>query len=375
MSKLFSAVKLGNLALQNRIAIAPMCQYSADNGTAQDWHLMHYGQLAMSGSGMLIIEATAVEPEGRISPFDLGLWSDENQTALAKVIKGIRGYSSMPLGIQLAHAGRKGSVMRPWDGGKYLSTVQGGWRTLAPSDIPFQSDDGTPLALDADGIRRVTDNFAKAATRAAAIDLDFIEVHIAHGYLLHQFLSPVSNLRVDEYGGSLESRMRFPLAVFEAVRKAFPADKPVGVRISASDWVQGGWDVEQSIVFASELQRRNCSFIDVSSGGLSPEQQIPVGPSYQVPFAARIKQELAKEFGSEKAMPVICVGLITEPEQAEAIIGTGQSDMVALGRGMLYNPRWPWHAAAKLNAQVTAPPQYWRSQPHTLKNLFNATTK
>ena len=281
----------------------------------------------------------------------------------------------MPLGIQLAHAGRKGSTLRPWDGGQYISSVQGGWRTLAPSDIPFESDDGTPLPLDADGLLRVTENFAKAATRAEAIGIDLIEVHIAHGYLLHQFLSPVSNLRTDEYGGSLENRMRFPLEVFEAVRKAFPAEKPVGVRISASDWVQGGWDIEQSIIFASELQRRNCAFLDVSSGGLSPEQRIPIGPSYQVPFAQRIKQELAKEFGAEKAMPVMSVGLITEPEQAEAIIGTGQADMVALARGMLYNPRWPWHAAAKLGGQVSAPPQYWRSQPHNLKNLFDTTTK
>lgn len=374
MSRLFSAVKIGNLALQNRIAIAPMCQYSADNGNAGDWHLMHYGQLAMSGAGLLIIEATAVEPEGRISPNDLGLWSDENQAALERVVKGVRGYSSMPLGIQLAHAGRKGSTMRPWDGGIFISSARdSGWRTLAPSNLPFQSDDGIPLPLDAEGISRVTANFAGSATRAAAIGLDFIEVHIAHGYLLHQFLSPLSNVRADNYGGSLENRMRFPLEVFEAVRKAFPADKPVGVRISATDWVRGGWNLEQSVIFAAELQRRNCSFIDVSSGGLSPEQQIPIGPSYQVPFAARIKYELAKEFGVEKAMPVISVGLITEPEQAEAIIGTGQADMVALARGMLYNPRWPWHAAAKLGAQVVAPPQYWRSQPHNLKNLFDAT--
>jgi len=362
VSKLFSPIHLGQRVLSNRIVISPMSQYSAENGRASDWHLIHLGQLALSGAGLLFIEATAVSPEGRISPGDLGLWSGETEAALAHVLQSFRRHSSMPVAIQLAHAGRKASTQVPWEGGQSITPQNGGWQTLAPSALPFASDDFRPVALDEAGLQRVRNDFVSAAQRADRLGIDVIELHAAHGYLLHQFLSPLSNARTDPYGGSLENRMRFPLEVFEAMRGAVPADRPVGVRISATDWVAGGWDLEQSIVFARELQRRGCDFIDVSSGGLSPLQQIPVEPGYQVPFADRIRRETG--------LTTIAVGLITEPEQAEAIVASGQADMVALARGMLYDPRWPWHAAAKLGAQVDAPKQYWRSQPRALKNLF-----
>jgi 2,4-dienoyl-CoA reductase-like NADH-dependent reductase (Old Yellow Enzyme family) len=362
MSLLFSSFSLGSLSLKNRIVIAPMCQYSADDGSATDWHMIHLGHLALSGAGLLIIEATAVEPAGRITPSDLGLWSDANEEALGRVLKAVRTFSPIPISIQLAHAGRKASTHVPWKGGKWLPGEEGGWRTLAPSALPYESGEPAPLALDDAGMQRVRDAFVAAAKRAARLGLDAIEVHGAHGYLLHQFLSPLSNRRDDSYGGSLENRMRFPLEIFEAVRNAFPREKPVGVRISASDWVEGGWDVEQSVVFARELEKRGSAYIHVSSGGLSPQQKIALGPGYQVPFSKRIKAEIK--------MPVITVGLITEAKEAEQILLAGEADLIALARAMLYDPRWPWHAAAELGAQVHAPPQYLRSQPHDLKNLF-----
>jgi len=343
--------------------VAPMCQYSAREGSATDWHLMHLGNLALSGAGLLIIEATAVEPEGRISLGDLGLWSDDNEAALARVLKAIRAYSPIPVSIQLAHAGRKASTRVPWDqNGAYLPEAEGGWPVVAPSPIPFDPKAPAPMALDRKGMARVRDAFVASAVRADRLGLDALEIHSAHGYLLHEFLSPLSNFRTDEYGGPLESRLRFPLEIFEAVRAAFPSHKPVGVRISGSDWVEGGWDVEQSICFAQELQRRGSAYIHVSSGGLSPAQHIAAEPNYQVPMAERIK--------AATALTTITVGLITEPEQAEEIVAHGQADLVALARGMLYDPRWPWHAAAKLGGQVDAPPQYWRSQPHGHKHLF-----
>ena len=362
MSKLFSPITLGDLVMDNRIVIAPMCQYSAEQGQASDWHLIHLGQLALSGAGLLIIEATAVSPEGRISPHDLGLWSDETEAALARVLQSIRKYSSIPIAIQLAHAGRKASTQVPWKGGNALSPTQGGWQTVAPSALPFAAADPQPLALDESGLQQIRNAFVSAAQRAHRLGMDAIEVHAAHGYLLHQFLSPLSNTRTDRYGGSLENRMRFPLELYEAIRNEVPQHKPVGIRISATDWVDGGWDIEQSVAFAKELQRRGCSFIHVSSGGLSPLQQILLEPGYQVQFAERIKQETG--------MPTIAVGLITEPEHAETIVASGQADMVALARGILYDPHWPWHAAAKLDAQVNAPKQYLRAQPQELKSLF-----
>jgi len=362
MSKLFSPISLGKLELTNRIIVSPMCQYSAEQGQASDWHLIHLGHMALSGAGLLFIEATAVNPVGRISPGDLGLWSDETEAALARVIKSIRQYSAIPIGIQLAHAGRKASVQVPWLGGQDISPENGGWQTVAPSALPFAVEGVLPLALDEAGMNQIKNDFVTVAQRALKLGLEAIELHAAHGYLLHQFLSPLSNTRSDRYGGPLTNRMRFPLEVFEAIRAAVPGDKPVGVRISATDWVVGGWDVVQSVAFAKELQHRGCEFIDVSSGGLSPLQQIQLQPGYQVPFAEKIRRETG--------MTTIAVGLITEPEQAETIVSSGQADMVALARAMLYNPRWPWHAAATLGGQVIAPEQYLRSQPHGLKNLF-----
>ena len=362
MSALFTPFALDGLSLPNRIVIAPMCQYSAVDGNAQDWHMMHLGNLALSGAGLLVIEATGVEPEGRITPACLGLWSDANEAALGRVVEGIRKYSDMPLAIQLGHAGRKASSALPWQGGQLIAPEAGGWPTQAPSALPQLPHEPAPRVIDAAGLVRIREAFVAAARRAARIGLDCIELHGAHGYLLHQFLSPLSNQRDDAYGGSLENRLRFPLEVFDAVRAAFPAGKPVGMRISATDWVDGGWDVEQSIAFSQALEARGCSFLHVSSAGVSPLQKIPLGPGYQVSLAAEIRRTVK--------VPVIAVGLVTTPEHAEAIIAEGHADLVALGRGMLYDPRWPWHAAAKLGAKVAAPKQYWRSEPHSVKGLF-----
>jgi 2,4-dienoyl-CoA reductase-like NADH-dependent reductase (Old Yellow Enzyme family) len=362
MSHLFSPFRLGRKTLENRIVIAPMCQYSAVDGLASDWHTIHLGSLSHSGAGLLIIEATSVTPEGRISPNDLGLWSDETETALGTVLSKVRTYSSMPIAIQLAHAGRKGSSAVPWEGGGQLSCEAGGWQTQAPSALPWSETETAPMALDHQGMEKIRQAFVDAAVRAHRLGIEAIEIHAAHGYLLHQFLSPLSNIRDDSYGGPLENRLRFPLEVFGAVRDAVPSEVAVGIRISATDWVAGGWHIEQSLAFAQALKQRDCDFIHVSSGGLSPQQQIPTGPGFQLPFAKRIRQETG--------LPTIAVGLITEPTQAEQIVANGEADLVALARGILYNPRWPWHAAAALGAQVTAPPQFWRAQPKGVESLF-----
>jgi len=362
MSRLFSPITLGKLPLENRIVIAPMCQYSAVHGKATAWHRIHLGQLALSGAGLLIMEATAVEAAGRITPEDLGLWNDDTEQALGEVLKDVRKYSQMPLGIQLAHAGRKASTEAPWHGGGFLQPEEGGWQPSAPSAIPFNATDSQPLALTKERIEEIKQAFIDSAIRVDRLGIDLIEIHAAHGYLLHEFLSPLSNLRDDEYGGSLENRQRLILDIFREVRRVFPAHKPVGVRISATDWVAGGWDLTQSIALSKTLAEAGCAYIHVSSGGLSPQQKISVEPGYQVPFAAEIKKAVA--------IPVIAVGLITEPEQAEAILAEQEADLVALARGMLYDPRWPWHAAAKLGATVHAPEQYWRSEPSAVKGLF-----
>ncbi|MBB5984712.1 NADH:flavin oxidoreductase/NADH oxidase [Sphingobium lignivorans] len=367
MSKaaLFTPLSVGDLPLRNRIVIAPMCQYSAVDGCMTDWHLIHLGQLAMSGAALLTIEATAVVPEGRISHADVGLWNDETEAAMARTLESIRRWSDMPVAVQLAHAGRKASTEVPWKGGHQLPPADpNGWQTQAPSPLAFAEGQTPPLALDREGLARVRDAFAESARRAARIGIDAVQIHAAHGYLLHQFLSPLSNRRDDDYGGSLENRMRFPLEVFDAVRAAFPADRPVTVRVSGTDWVEGGWTSEQTVAFAQALEARGCAAIHVSSGGLDPRQAIPVGPGYQVPLARAVKQAVA--------MPVVAVGLITDFEQAEAIVGTGDADLVAIARAILYDPRWPWHAAAHLGAQVTAPPQYLRCQPRRYPTLFGS---
>lgn len=363
-SRLFTPFRVGSLELRNRIVIAPMCQYSADEGCATDWHLIHLGSLACSGAALLIIEATAVLPEGRISPDDLGLWSDETEAALGRTLASIRRYSDMPIALQLAHAGRKASTRVPWQGGAQIAPGEPrGWQTVAPSAIPFAEGENPPTALDRAGLKAVRDAFAAAAERSARLGIDAVQIHGAHGYLLHEFLSPLSNRRDDDYGGSLENRMRFPLEVFDAVRAAFPRDRPVSMRVSGTDWADGGWDIEQTIAFAQALEQRGCSAMHVSSGGLTPAQRIPVGPSYQVPLARAVKEA--------SKLPVIAVGLITGYEQAEAIIGTGDADLIALARTMLYDPRWPWHAAAHFGANVRAPNQYLRSQPQRYPRLFD----
>ncbi|MCA8297544.1 NADH:flavin oxidoreductase/NADH oxidase [Burkholderia sp. AU30198] len=362
MTALFSPFTLRGVTLPNRIVISPMCQYSAERGKATDWHMIHLGHLALSGAGLLCIEATAVEPDGRITHGDLGLWDDVTEAALKPVLAAIRKHSPVRVAMQLSHAGRKASSNVPWQGGQLVSVADGGWLPHAPSAVPHKDGETPPLALDAAGLNRIREAFAASAKRAARLGIDAIEVHAAHGYLLHQFLSPLANQRTDEYGGSLENRMRFPLEIFEIVRAAFPEDRPVGVRVSATDWVEGGWELDDTIAFAHELKRRGCDWIDVSSGGVSPLQKIPLSPGYQVPFAQAVKRAVG--------MPTVAVGLINEPAHANRLIESGDADFIAMARAMLYDPRWPWHAAAELGAQVTAPPQYWRSQPREHKALF-----
>ena len=366
MSALFAPIELRGLRLANRIMVSPMCQYSAEDGSATDWHFTHINSLALSGAAMFCIEATHVEAIGRITPGCLGLYSDANEAALKPILASARKHSKAAIAMQLDHAGRKGSSARPWDGGQLLSAAQGGWQPVAPSAVPQKDGEAAPAALDDAGLARILDAFVAATRRAERLGIDAIELHGAHGYLLHQFLSPIANKRSDRYGGSLENRMRYPLEVFDAVRAAFPDHKPVGIRVSATDWVEGGWDLPQTIEFARELKKRRVDWIDVSSGGVSPLQKIPLSPGYQVPFAQAIKEATS--------VTTMAVGLITEPKQAEEIVASGKADMVTLARGMLYDPRWGWHAAAELGGQVEAPPQYWRSQPSTHKALFGATT-
>ncbi len=363
-ARLFTPLQVGALSLANRIVIAPMCQYSAEDGCMTDWHLIHLGHLALSGAGVLIIEATAVTAEGRISYGDVGLYSDACEAAMGRVLTSVRRWSDMPIAVQLAHAGRKASTEIPWKGGGQIAPDQGprGWRTVAPSPLPFAERDAAPMALDAAGLAEVKAGFVQAARRAARLGLDAVQLHGAHGYLLHQFLSPLSNRRDDAYGGSLENRMRFPLEVFEAVRAAFPVDRPMTMRVSGTDWAEGGWDIAQTVAFAQALEARGCSAIHMSSGGLTPSQTIPLGPGYQVPLARAVKQAVG--------IPVIAVGLITGFDQAESILAAGDADLIAIARAALYDPRWPWHAAAHFGAQVKAPDQYLRCQPREYPNLF-----
>jgi 2,4-dienoyl-CoA reductase-like NADH-dependent reductase (Old Yellow Enzyme family) len=365
MSALFSPIKLRELKLANRIMVAPMCQYSAKNGEANDWHFTHINNLALSGAAMFCIEATHVEAIGRITPGCLGLYNDATEAALKPILASVRRHSKTAVAMQLAHAGRKGSSHVPWDGGQQIPLSEGGWQTEAPSAVPHKEGEAAPRALDALGMARVREAFVAAARRADRLGIDALEVHSAHGYLLHQFLSPISNKRTDQYGGSLQNRMRFPLEVFDAVRAAFPAHKPVGAKVSATDWVEGGWDLAQTIEYAKELKQRGVDWIDASSAGVSPLQKIPLSPGYQVPFAQAIREATG--------LTTIAVGLITEAKQAEDILASGKADMVTLARAMLYDPRWGWHAAAELGGQVEAPPQYWRSQPSTQKALFGET--
>jgi 2,4-dienoyl-CoA reductase-like NADH-dependent reductase (Old Yellow Enzyme family) len=366
MSALFSPFTIRGLTGSNRVAVSPMCQYVAENGMANDWHLIHLGGLASSGAGLLFIEGTAVEPEARITPGDLGLWDDATENALARVVNAVRRVSKIPVVLQIAHAGRKGSSRVPWEGGELISIADGGWVTEAPSAVPHKAGERAPRALDAGGMRRVRKAFADAAMRASRLGLDGLEIHGAHGYLVHQFLSPIANQRTDQYGGSLENRMRFPLEIFETVRDVFAPARPVGVKVSAVDWAEGGWDLVQTIEYAKELKKRGVDWITASSAGISPLQKIAVAPGYQVPFAQGVREATG--------LTTMAVGLITESQQAEDVIESGSADLVALARGMLYDPRWPWHAAAQLGATVDAPaPSYWRAPPHGYGGLFGKT--
>jgi 2,4-dienoyl-CoA reductase-like NADH-dependent reductase (Old Yellow Enzyme family) len=351
-SALFQPIKLRDLTLPNRIVIAPMCQYSADNGSASDWHVVHLGHLSLSGAGLLIIEATGVEAHGRITPYCLGLYSDENEEALARVLKVVRSYSDMPVGLQLGHAGRKASMMRPSDGRGMVPPEKGGWQTRAPSAAAFSDGWPHPKAMDRQAMDEVIAAFVQATRRCVRLGIDLLEIHSAHGYLLSSFLSPLANLRTDQYGGSIENRMRFPLEVFEAVREAWPDERPLGVRFNGTDWMEGGITPDEAVRYASELARRGCDYVDVSSGG-NGFATIPNGPGYQVPFASRVK--------SEVGIPTMAVGLIRAAQHAEAIVRGGQADMVAIGRGFLNDPRWPWHAAEALGEKINVPHPYVRA--------------
>jgi 2,4-dienoyl-CoA reductase-like NADH-dependent reductase (Old Yellow Enzyme family) len=332
-----------------------MCQYSAVDGSATDWHLIHLGHLALGGAGLLCVEATAVEAIGRITPGCLGLYSDQNERALERAVRAVRAHSPIKLAIQIGHAGRKASSEVPWRGGQLIPADKGGWRPIAPSAIPQLPDEAPPEALDRAGIARIKGAFVATTERAVRLGFDALEIHSAHGYLLHEFLSPISNRRADDYGGSLENRMRLPLEIFDAVRAVWPADKPLGARVSATDWVEGGWEIEQCVAYARELQRRGCDWIDCSSGGLVKTQKIPLAPGYQVPFSRRIRKETG--------ITTIAIGLITDPMHAERIVTEGDADMVALARGFLWDPRWGWHAATALGATPSIPPQYLRARP------------
>ena len=361
-SDLFSPLGLRSLTLNNRIAVSSMCQYAAENGSAIDWHLMHLGQFCMGAAGLVMTEATAVSKSGRISHKCLGLYSAENEAALKRVVDFCRKYGVSAIGIQLAHAGRKGSAQVPAKGGQALSADENPWTTLAPSAVPFGPDWHDPQAMSQQNLAMVQAEFVAATERAARIGFDLAELHCAHGYLLHQFLSPISNRRSDEYGGKLENRMRYPLEVFEAVRTAWPTDKPLGVRISATDWVDGGWNEKESVAFAKALRSLGCDFIDVSSGALDPRQKIPLGPGYQVHLSAQIREQTG--------IKTWTVGMITKARQAEEIISEGKADMVALARGMMFDPRWAWHAAEELGVDTEYSDMYARCRPDQWPQVF-----
>jgi 2,4-dienoyl-CoA reductase-like NADH-dependent reductase (Old Yellow Enzyme family) len=374
MSSLFSKYVLNpsasagrrSLELCNRVVIAPMCQYSADIGRATDWHLMHWGNMLNSGAALFIIEATAVSPEARISPACLGLWDDSTEQALSNYLYRSRRLAPpTPVFIQLAHAGRKASTVVPWIKGDVVAD-NNAWQTLAPSPIPFYSGKNVPKEMTEEDMKKVVSDFVAAAKRSKGMGIDGIEIHSAHGYLLHEFLSPVSNKRTDRFGGSRENRMRFPLEVFSAVRESY--DGILGLRLSATDWIEGGWSPDDAVEYVSQLKLRGCDFVHVSSGGISLEQKIKLGRNYQVPFAKRIKEEVG--------LPTIAVGLITDPQQAEDVVASGEADFVALARAVLFNPRWGWAAAAALkvnNGQVDASPQFWRCPPRGAEGIFNYT--
>ncbi len=361
-SALFSPIKLRGLELANRIMVSPMCQYNSDNGSANDWHLMHLGQFSLGAGALVMTESTHVTPEGRISLKCAGMYSDENEAAMKRVIDFCRKYGVAKLGLQLGHAGRKGSTHPPAAGGKPLKPEEGAWETIAPSALPYAPDWHVPRAMTKADIERVRNAFADSVKRALRIGYDLIEMHAGHGYLIHEFLSPISNQRTDEYGGSLANRMRFALETFAAMRAAWPSDKPMGVRISSTDWVDGGWNPDGSVALARELKSLGCDYIDCSSGALDPRQQVPFAPGYNLPFAERIRREVE--------IPTISVGLITSPRQCEEIIASGKADIVCLARGAMWNPRFAWHAAEELGAEAPYAPKYMACHPKLRPQIF-----
>jgi 2,4-dienoyl-CoA reductase-like NADH-dependent reductase (Old Yellow Enzyme family) len=362
-SVLFSPISLRGLTLPNRVVVSPMCQYNSDNGSANDWHLMHLGGFSLGCAGLVICEMTDVTPIGRITPRCAGMWSDENETALKRVHDFCRTYGVAKLGVQLAHAGRKGPTTTPAQGGKpILSKEEGGWTPEAPSALPYDTGWPVPHAMTKDDIKRCVSEFVASTKRVDRIGYDLIELHGAHGYLLHQFMSPLSNRRTDEYGGSLENRIRFPLEVFRAVRAAWPQQKPLGIRVSATDWVDGGWTLDETLVLAKELKKLGCDYIDVSTGGLDPRQKIPLAPGFQVPFADKVKRETG--------IPTMSVGLIAGYRQAEDILAAGKSDFICIARGAMWDPRWAWHAAEELGAETPYAPKMVRCQPKFRPELY-----
>ena len=365
MSHLFSEFTLqsprGPLSLHNRVVVAPMCQYSANEGQATDWHLMHWGNLLNSGASMFFIEATAVTPKARITPTCLGLWDDVTAAALSDKLGRARHLApKVPICIQLAHAGRKGSSAAPWHGGQLLDGAHGGWQPEAPSAVPHLDQETPPDEITAQGLIDIEHAFVKAAQRADAMGIEAIELHGAHGYLLHQFLSPIANKRTDTYGGNFDNRTRFPLQVFKAVRAAYSG--VLGMRLSATDWVENGWTPEETADFAARLKQEGVNFVHISTAGVAAQQKIPVGPEFQVPFAKLVKDKTG--------LPTIAVGLITEPHKADDIIARGDADLIGLARSFLYKPRWMWEAAAALQGTVEASPQYWRSLPREAQTIF-----
>jgi 2,4-dienoyl-CoA reductase-like NADH-dependent reductase (Old Yellow Enzyme family) len=363
-SALFQPIELRSVTLPNRIVIAPMCMYSAQDGSASDWHIIHLGNLSQSGAGLVFVEATGIEGRGRISPGCVGLYSDENEAALKRAVDICRKYSSMPLGIQLGHAGRKASTHPPQQGGAPLKPEEGAWQTIAPSGVPFGEGWHTPLAMDRGLMDRVIAAAVKATERAARIGFDVVELHGAHGYLVSEFLSPIANKRNDDYGGPVENRIRFPLELFEAMRATWPEDKPLGVRLNGTDWDDEGLQVDDAIAFAKALAGAGCDFLDISGGGNSLVRP-PLAPGYQAGYAAQIKVA--------SGLPTMAVGMIRDPKLAERLVASADVDMIAMARGILYEPRWPWRAAFELGAEAPYAPQYGRAEPTKWIQAFPET--
>jgi len=361
-SALFSPIKLRGLELANRIVVSPMCQYNSEDGSATDWHLMHLGQFSLGAAGLVMTEMTNVSPEGRITLSCAGMYTDAQEKAMKRVIDFCRKYGVAKHGVQLAHAGRKGSTQLPAAGGKPLKLDEGAFETLAPSALPYAPDWPAPRAMTKADIERIINAFAESTKRVLRVGYDLIELHGGHGYLIHQFLSPLSNRRTDDYGGSLENRMRFPLQVFAAMRAVWPSDKPMGARISAADWVDGGWNIDETVVLARELKKLGCDYVDCSSGGLDAGQKVPFAPGYNAPFAERVRKEAD--------IATMVVGLIASPRLCEDIIASGKSDFVCLARGAMWNPRFAWHAAEELGAETAYAPKYRACHPSLRPQIF-----